>query len=300
MNILLLGKNGQIGYELCRTLLPLGQLTTLGRDEIDFLNLDNLQRVLYAHAPDVIVNAVAYTAVDLAEKHSDLAFTINSEAVKLIARYTMETQAILIHYSTDYVFDGEKSEAYLETDLPHPQNSYGASKLAGEKAIKQSGCAHLIFRTSWVFSKKNNNFVHTILKLAKEKETLSIVDDQYGAPTSAEFIADVTALAIISYYQKKLPIGTYHLTASGATNWHSYAQYIVKIALKQNATFKLTPHKIMPISSEVYQASAKRPKNSRLNHQLLAEKLGIIFPDWKIHVDLLISHIFTHTELTQS
>lgn len=300
MKILLLGKNGQIGYELCRSLLPLGNLVALGRNEIDFLNLGDLQRVLYEQVPDVIVNAVAYTAVDLAEKNSDIAFTINADAVKVIAHYALQKKAMFIHYSTDYVFDGEKEDAYLETDLPHPQNRYGASKQAGEEAIMRSGCAYFIFRTSWVFSKKTNNFIHTILKLASEKESLSIIDDQFGTPTSAELIADVTALAIVNYYEQKLPSGIYHLTASGATNWHAYAQYIVSRALKHNAAFKLDPDNIMAISSEAYQSPAKRPRNSCLNHQLLADKLRIFFPDWTVDVNRLLDHIFSHTVLTCS
>lgn len=299
MNILLLGKNGQIGSELCRTLLPLGKLIAVGRNEIDFLNHADLQHVLHQKAPDVIINAVAYTAVDLAEEQSAIAFSTNATAVEVIAQYALQKKALFIHYSTDYVFDGEKLEAYLETDLPHPQNRYGASKYAGEEAIRKSGCEHIILRTSWVFSKKQNNFVHTILKLAKERETLRIVDDQFGAPTSAELIAEVTSLAIRSYYQKKLPTGIYHLTASGETNWHGYAQYIVKSALQRGVELKLTPHHIMAISSEAYQAPAKRPKNSRLNNQLLATKLGISFPDWTIDVNRLIDRIFTQIELIQ-
>lgn len=291
MNILLIGKNGQIGYELCRSLLPLGHLITLGRDDLDLENAQELEKLLNQYSPHIIVNAAAYTAVDQAETNKQKAFAINANAVHILAHYAYQKNALLVHYSTDYVFDGEKKTAYVETDPTRPLNAYGRSKKAGEDAIFLSGCAHLIFRTSWVFSERNTNFIKTILRLAQKKTELKVINDQFGTPTSAALIADVTAIAILSYFQNAISNGLYHLTASGFTNWYQYSLQIVNRALENGASLSLRPQHVLPISSEQYTAPAIRPKNSQLNCDLLARKLSLQIPDWSIYVNRLIDNM---------
>ena len=248
MKILLLGKDGQVGTELKRTLLPLGTVISVGRSDLNLENLSDLSRLLNIHLPDIIVNAAAYTAVDKAEHDEEAAYTINAKVVSVLADYAQNKRILLVHYSTDYVFDGQKEGAYLETDTPNPQNIYGASKLAGEQAILESGCDFLIFRTSWVFSISGKNFIKTILRLAKEKESLNIVSDQFGAPTSAELIADVTALAIVSYRKGGICKGIYHLTPTGTTTWHNLACYVVDSALANGIELTLNSQRIYPVT----------------------------------------------------
>jgi dTDP-4-dehydrorhamnose reductase len=291
MKILLLGKEGQVGRELQRSLLPLGKVVALGRQEADLEDLAGLRDLLNAHAPDIIVNAAAYTAVDKAEADEATAYKINAEAVGIMANYAQHSGILLIHYSTDYVFDGEKQTAYLEVDDTNPQSAYGRSKCAGEEAILQSGCNALIFRTSWVFSVHGNNFIKTILRLANERESLSIVADQYGAPTSAELIADVTALAIPAYRSEALASGIYHLTAAGETNWHGLACHVVNRALANGVALKLNAEQIRAIPTDAYPLPAKRPKNSRMNTGVLSSALGVNLPDWKIHLNCVIDQL---------
>ena len=295
MKILLLGKDGQVGRELQRTLLPLGKVVALGRGEADLENLSALRDLLEAHTADIIVNAAAYTAVDKAEADEATASKVNAEAVDLMAKHAQHSGALLVQYSTDYVFDGDKPTAYVETDITNPQSAYGRTKRAGEEAILRSGCNALIFRTSWVFSAHGGNFIKTILRLAKERETLKIVADQHGAPTSAELIADVTALAIASYRSHGLTSGIYHLTAAGETSWHGLACYVVKRALANDAKLKLKVEQILAIPTETYPLPAKRPKNSRLNTDLLSKILGLQLPNWEIHVDRTVDQL-THLE----
>lgn len=291
MNILLLGREGQVGRELSRSLLPLGQLTALGRAEVNLMDFNAITSVLNLLKPDLIVNAAAYTNVDKAETDKTTAYQINKNLVAILADYAQLNDALLIHYSTDYVFDGTKQGAYLETDPTNPLNVYGASKAAGERAILNSGCRGYIFRSSWVFSQHGHNFIKTILNLARQKETLSIVNDQYGAPTSAELISDVTLMAIIAAQQDRLMPGIYHLTPNGATTWYSLACYIIDKSITQQIHFKLEPDKIYPILSEAYPLPAARPKNSLLDNTVLSSKLQIALPDWKIYVDRMITQL---------
>ena len=291
MKIVLLGKNGQVGHELHRTLLPLGQVIPLGREEADLFSLTQLRGLLAQYTPDIIVNAAAYNAVDKAESDGAAAFRINAEAVGLMAERTCQTGALLVHYSTDYVFDGEKPAPYLETDATNPLSAYGRSKRAGEQAIEQSGCRALIFRTSWVFSAHGGNFVKTILRLAKERENLNVVADQNGAPTSAELIADVTALAIAGYRSHALASGLYHLTAAGETSWYDLACHVVNRALAKGAALKLHAKQIEAIPTEAYPLPAKRPKNSRMDTGALSSALGLHFPDWNVHVDRVVDQL---------
>lgn len=291
MKILLLGKDGQVGRELQRTLLPLGEVVALGRKEADLEHLSGLRDLLDDHAPDIVVNAAAYTAVDKAEADETSAYKVNAEAVGVMADHARHSGALLVHYSTDYVFDGEKAGAYLETDDTNPQSVYGRSKRAGEEAILQRDCNALIFRTSWVFSAHGGNFIKTILRLAKERDSLNVVADQYGAPTSAELIADVTALAIAGYRSRALPDDIYHLTAAGDTSWHGLACLVVDRALAHGATLKLNAEQIFAIPTEAYPLPAKRPKNSRMYTGELSGALGLHLPDWKIHVDRVVDQL---------
>jgi dTDP-4-dehydrorhamnose reductase len=291
MKILLLGKNGQVGHELQQTLLPLGEVTALGRSEADMENSSILNDILHAHAPGIIVNAAAYTAVDKAEADEASACKVNAEAVGVLAAYARRNGSLLVHYSTDYVFDGKKADAYVETDKTNPQSAYGRSKRAGEEAIVHSGCNALIFRTSWVFSVHGGNFIKTILRLAKERESLNIVADQFGAPTSAELIADVTALAIAGYRHRAMPGGIYHLTAAGKTSWHGLACHVVDRALVNGASIKVNPEQVRPILTEEYPVPARRPKNSLMNTNALSSALGLHLPDWKIHADRIIDQL---------
>jgi dTDP-4-dehydrorhamnose reductase len=291
MKILLFGKDGQVGRELQRTLLPFGDIIALNRQNADLQNLAELNRILESVNPDLIVNAAAYTAVDKAETDTETAFKINAKAVAMMAGYASHNNALLVHYSTDYVFDGQKSGAFVETDATNPLGVYGLSKKMGEEAIAQSRCKALIFRTSWVFSSHGNNFIKTILRLAKEKNSLNIVADQFGAPTSAELIADVTALAIAGYRSGSLTSGIYHLTATGETNWHQFAHHIVDRALANGLHLQLDLSQIRAITTEEYPVPAKRPKNSRLDTTLLSSKLGLKLPDWTIHVNRTLDQL---------
>ena len=226
MKILLFGKNGQVGWELNRSLQPLGEVVALSREEADFSNPESLRKIVSEISPDVIVNAVAYTAVDKAEEEEELAAIINGVAPGILAEEALKINALLIHYSTDYVFDGAKDSPYIETDKPNPINAYGRTKLAGEVVIQSSDCDYLIFRTSWVYASRGHNFLLTMLKLASEREELSIVADQMGAPTTAKLIADTTALSIRQAMGEKqsgnFSSDLYHLATSGSTSWHGF------------------------------------------------------------------------------
>lgn len=292
MKILLIGKNGQVGQELQRTLLPLGELVALGRDGLDLGDLTAVRQVLERQSADVIVNASAYTAVDRAETDEAGALAVNAAAVGAMADYASRHGALLVHYSTDYVFDGTKAEPYVEDDATAPQSAYGRSKRAGEEAILVSGCKALVFRTSWVFSAHGGNFIKTMLRLAGERDSLNVVADQFGAPTSAELIADVTALAVAAYRRGALVDGIYHLTAAGSTSWHGLASYAIARAKARGAAIKVDPAQICPIPTEAYPLPAKRPKNSRLDTGKLAGALGLQLPDWKIHVERLIDQLY--------
>ncbi len=295
MKILLLGKDGQLGWELQRSLSPLGELIATNRNEADFEDLDNLRACVRQHNPDLIVNAAAYTAVDKAEAEPDLAYRINAEAVGVLADEAARSNAWLIHYSTDYVFDGEQSVPYRETDATGPLSVYGSSKLQGEQQITERHAKHLIFRTSWIHATRGNNFVKRILQLATEKEHFKVVDDQYGSPTSAELIADTTALVlhrIVQHTETPLALaGTYHLAAAGDTTWHGYAQYILEQASAQGIALKAGVDAAQAIPTKSYQSAAARPRNSRLNCEKLTRTFDLHLPDWRYHVQRLVTEL---------
>lgn len=291
MKILLLGKAGQIGRELRRTMPALGEFVSLGREDVDLCNQQALRNAMSAHQPDVIVNAAGYTAVDLAESHRETADLVNAQAVATLARYAKDASALLVHYSTDYVFDGASTAAYTETDTPSPLNVYGVTKLAGEAAIAASTCDALILRCSWVYAMHGQNFPNTILRLARERDRLEVVADQIGTPTSAALIAAITQRAIEGRRRNVLASGIYHLAASGATSWHAYAQYLVAGAAARGMPLRLSPDSIRAVTSADYRAAATRPHNSRLNTSLLTGALGLQLPDWTQGVDGLLDQL---------
>jgi len=296
MKILLFGKEGQVGWELQRSLSPLGQLLAVGRQEVDMEDLDGVRHCVQQNKPDIIVNAAAYTAVDKAESEPAKAHHVNAEAVDVLADETRKLNVWLVHFSTDYVFDGEKSSSYKEDDPVCPLSVYGKSKLEGEQLIRESTARYLIFRTSWVYAARGNNFAKTMLRLAREKDELKIIDDQHGAPTSAELIADVTALAIyrISHISTEENFaGIYHLVAGGETSWHGFAQYVLELAQSMGVELRTRAEEVQAITSEDYPLPATRPRNSRLNTSKLCEIFNINLPDWHYHVQRLVNELVT-------
>ena len=271
MKILLTGKNGQIGWELCRALAPLGEIAAYDRTELDLAAPDRIVAALRSTMPDVVVNAAAYTAVDQAEREPAAAHAINAVAVAVLAEETRRAGAMLVHFSTDYVFDGSKGTPYVEEDVPNPLNEYGRSKLAGEQAIRETGGPHLILRTSWVYSARSRNFFLTMTRLLHEKQEVRVIADQIGAPTCAAAIADATA-AILTKRDRQAS-GVYHLTASGSTSWHGFATAIAR--LERSAT------RVVPIPSEAYPSPARRPRNSRLSNEKLLRQFGFALPSWE-------------------
>ena len=295
MKILLFGKNGQVGWELQRSLAPLGELIALDRNSEDycgdFENLDGIAQTIRAIAPDVIVNAAAYTAVDKAESEADRADTINALAVAILAKEAKHINAWLVHYSTDYVFDGSGEQPWLETDATAPLSIYGATKLAGEQAIIDSGCQHLIFRTSWVYAARGANFAKTMLRLGSERDRLTVISDQIGAPTGADLLADVTAHAIrISQQQPELS-GLYHLVASGETTWYDYARFVLDFARQAGVAIKVTDAAIEAIPSSDFPVPAKRPLNSRLNTNKLCASFNLTLPHWQLGVTRMLTEL---------
>lgn len=294
MHILLLGKNGQVGWELQRALAPLGKVTALDRHSTkycgDLANSDELANTIRALKPDVIVNAAAYTAVDKAESEPMLARQINADTLAMMASEANKLGAWLVHYSTDYVFNGEGSTPWREDDITAPLNVYGATKLAGENFITQICPQHLIFRTSWVYGARGNNFAKTMLRLAKERAELGVINDQIGAPTSAELIADCTAHAIRTVSNQGSSLaGIYHLAASGETSWHDYAAYVFAHAREQGVALKLTT--LNAIATADYATPAQRPLNSRLNTQKLSAAFGLTLPPWQQGVERMLNEI---------
>ena len=284
MKILLTGKNGQVGFELQRALAPLGEVVAVDLDECDLSDADAIRRLVAEVRPQVIVNPAAYTAVDKAESEPGLAQAINAVAPGILGEEAARLGALVIHYSTDYVFDGTGQGAYTESDEPNPQSVYGQTKLAGERALQASGADYLIFRTSWVFGAQGGNFAKTMLRLAAEREGLKIVADQFGAPTSAALLADVTAQVLGRYRREGrvgFPFGLYHLVAAGCTTWHEYAQTVVRAALAAGKPLKLTAEDVLPIATSEYPLPAPRPANSRLDTRRLRETFGLELPDWQ-------------------
>jgi len=295
MKILLFGKNGQVGWELQRSLAPLGELVALSTDSSDlcgdFTNLDGIAQTVQSVAPDIIVNAAAYTAVDKAESEPDVAHTINALAPGVLAQAAQRCGAWLVHYSTDYVFDGSGNQPWLESDNTAPLNVYGQSKLEGEQAILASGCRHLIFRTSWVYAARGNNFAKTMLQLAQQRDSLQVIADQFGAPTGAELLADVTAHAIRAALQRPEVSGLYHLVAGGETSWHSYAHFVIDYARQAGVDIKVTPEAIVAVPTGAFATAAKRPNNSRLNTDKLQNIFGLHLPHWQNGVTRMLSEI---------
>lgn len=291
MTILLFGKNGQLGQGLQQTLVPLGPVTAFSRADFDFEQPETIASNLVMLRPDILVNAAAYTQVDLAETNVETAFTVNHRAVQALADYARDHDALLVHYSTDYIFDGEKETAYVEHDEARPLNVYGQSKRAGEIAIERSGCRYLLFRTSWVVSAEGANFVKTMLRFAAERSSLRIVSDQFGAPTSVELIADVTAQAISAHLRGMLDSGTYHLTSGGRTSWHGLARHIIRKAIDRGFPSRVQVDDILPISTQEYPRPAARPRNSSLDSNALSSALGLTMPDWTVHVDRVLDQL---------
>jgi dTDP-4-dehydrorhamnose reductase len=291
--ILLLGKNGQVGWELQRSLAALGNVVSLDRQSNDFCGdlsnpsgiVDTVRRL----RPAVIVNAAAYTAVDKAEADTENAYAINADAVAALAQVAHENNALLIHYSTDYVFNGGGSTPWKETDATGPLNIYGKSKLAGEQAIVASGCNHLIFRTSWVYAARGNNFIKTMLRLAQERDQLSVVDDQSGAPTGADLIADVSAHCIRIVQQQLALGGIYHLAAAGNVTWHGYASAVIEHARNTGVDMLTSPQNILPVASDYFKTAATRPLNSRLDTTKLKTAFSLHLPEWQFGVNRMLT-----------
>lgn len=273
MRILLAGRTGQVGSALLPVLAPLGEVSAPGRQDLDLLDLQSIRNAVAKARPDIIVNAAAYTAVDRAERENELAFDVNSRAVRALALESKSIDALLIHFSTDYVFDGGKSAPYVETDPVNPLSVYGSSKLEGERAIAASGCRHFIFRTSWVYGPAGRNFLHAILAAARTGPGLRVVDDQRGAPTSSLAIADAMARILSSSGFASKPGGIYHLSASGETTWHGFASAILHG--KGPAT------SVTAIRSDEYPVAARRPKNSLLDNSKVRAAFGVAMPDWR-------------------
>jgi dTDP-4-dehydrorhamnose reductase len=291
MSVVLIGGNGQVGYELKRALAPLGLTDVLDRSRLDLNDLDAVRPAFEAldERPRVIVNATAYTAVDKAEDDQASADRVNHLSVAALAETARDLGACLVHYSTDYVFDGSKDGLYGEDDPTGPLGVYGRTKLAGEQAIIRSGAAHLIFRTSWVYARRGKNFAATMLRLAADREELSVVADQVGAPTSAELIADVTAIALgstgLDPDRLRTISGIYHLVAAGETSWHGFARHVIERASANGRPLRASPERIKPIATADYPTPAKRPANSRLNIDKIERTFGLQMPHWTTHVD---------------
>jgi len=295
MKILLFGKGGQVGWELQRSLAPLGELIALDVDSRqqcgDFTRLDDMAQTVCAIAPDVIVNAAAYTAVDKAESEPELVRTINALAPGMLAREARTLGSWLIHYSTDYVFDGSGSKPWVETDPIGPLSVYGSTKLEGEEAIRASGCRHLIFRTSWVYAARGGNFARTMLRLAQERECLTVIDDQIGAPTGADLLADVTAHAIRTALQQPELSGLYHLVAGGETSWHGYACFVLDLARQAGVELKVAAENVIPVPTSAFPLPARRPLNSRLDTSKLQTTFGVHLPSWQAGVARMMEEV---------
>ena len=297
MRILLLGKNGQVGWELQRSLAPLGELIALDRHSTqhcgDLSNLAGLAETVRAIKPDVIVNAAAHTAVDKAESEPDLARTLNALAPEVLAVEAAKIGAWLVHYSTDYVFDGSGDSPWVETDATGPLSVYGASKLEGEQLIAQHNPRHLIFRTSWVYAARGGNFAKTMLRLGQERDKLTVINDQFGAPTGADLIADVTAHAIRQATQAhaNTPAGIYHLVASGTTTWFDYAKHVLAQVEHEQTAIKIKATEILSVPTSAFPTPAKRPHNSRLDTHKLQATFNLTLPPWQTGVNRMLKEI---------
>jgi dTDP-4-dehydrorhamnose reductase len=295
MRILLTGMNGQLGFELRRALAPLGEVVAVGQADCDLADADALRTLVRRVAPGVIVNPAAYTAVDRAESDEATARAVNAVAPGVLGEEAARLGALVVHYSTDYVFDGRKDGAYTEDDAPAPQSVYGSTKLAGERALAAATAHHLILRTSWVVGAHGGNFAKTMLRLAAERDQLKVVADQFGAPTSAALLADVTAQLVGQYRRAdgaSFPYGTYHVCASGATSWHEYARFVVRAALDAGKELKATPDSVLPLATAEYPTPARRPANSRLDTARLRDTFGLYLPPWQDGVRHVLAQLF--------
>ena len=285
MKLLLLGKGGQVGWELQRSLAPLGELVALDFDSTDlhadFSRPELLAETVQKVRPDVIVNAAAHTAVDKAESEPDFARKLNATSPGVVAEAAQRIGALMVHYSTDYVFDGSGSKPWQEDDPTGPLSVYGSTKLEGEQLVATHCAKHLIFRTSWVYAARGGNFAKTMLRLAKERERLTVIDDQFGAPTGAELLADVTAHAIRATLQDPAKAGLYHLVAGGATTWHGYARFVIEQAKAAGVELKAGPDAVDPVPTSAFPTPAKRPHNSRLDTGKLQATFGLRLPPWE-------------------
>jgi dTDP-4-dehydrorhamnose reductase len=292
MKILLLGKNGQVGWELQRSLAPLGEVLALDRNSTshcgDLSNLEGLADTVRVFRPDVVVNAAAYTAVDKAESDQTTAHLINALAPEVLSRACAAIDALLVHYSTDYVFDGSGQKAWVETDATGPVNVYGRSKLAGEQGIAKQGAKHVIFRTSWVYGTEGGNFAKTMLRLAQERDKMAVINDQFGAPTGAALLADITAMSL---QQAPSLSGVYHLAAAGETTWHAYAQYVLQTAKRFKPELDYKVKEVAAVPTSEFPTPAERPLNSRLNCSQLQNALQCQLPNWQVGVDSMLSKI---------
>jgi dTDP-4-dehydrorhamnose reductase len=295
MRLLLLGKGGQVGWELQRALAPLGELVALGSGSTefhaDFSHPEQLAETVLKVRPDVIVNAAAHTAVDKAESEPELARKLNATAPGVLAQAAQQIGALMVHYSTDYVFDGSGSTPWLEDDATGPLSVYGQTKLEGEQLVAQHCARHLIFRTSWVYAARGGNFAKTMLRLAKERERLTVIDDQFGAPTGAELLADVTAHAIRDTLRDPAKAGLYHLVAGGETTWHGYARFVLAQAQAAGVELKAGPQDVEPVPTSAFPTPAKRPGNSRLNTAKLQSTFGVTLPHWQAGVARMLREV---------
>ena len=295
VKILVTGKDGQVGFELQRALATLGEVIAVDHGDCDLADADAIRTLVRRVAPDVIVNPAAYTAVDKAESDQQIAFAVNARAPGVFGEEAARLGALVVHYSTDYVFDGSKNGAYSEADHPTPQSVYGSTKHAGERALAEANARHLILRTSWVVGAHGGNFAKTMLRLAAESEQLSVVADQVGAPTSAALLADITAQLVRQYLREgadAFPYGTYHVTAAGETSWYDYARFIIAEALAAGKALKVSPDAVNPLTTADYPTPAKRPANSCLNTSHFRTTFGLRLPPWQESVRHVLQQIF--------
>ncbi|MBM4052940.1 MAG: dTDP-4-dehydrorhamnose reductase [Planctomycetes bacterium] len=292
MRILLLGSGGQVGHELRRSLALLGDVVALDHPAVDFGQPETVAGIVTSVSPAMIVNAAAYTAVDRAEEEPGLAHAVNAESVEVLARCAAAAGSLLVHLSTDYVYPGTGDRPWVESDPTGPLSTYGRTKLAGDDAIIRSGCRHVILRTSWVYASRGKNFVRTILRLAAERERLSVVDDQFGVPTAASFLADVSARVVERHkHEPGAPSGVFHAAPTGSTTWFGVAQAVLERARSRGVAFKLCQGGLTPCTTAEYPLPAARPRNSRLSVDRLQRVFGVRCPDWREDLNRIVDEL---------